>query len=121
DHQGTACQDRAVDDGARFFIARARTLRPVERRALISPEEELPITRQCELLQVARSSFYYEPVSTSKEDLQVMALIDQIHTDLPFLGSRRIADELRDRGYVVNRKRVQRLMQLMGITAIYPK
>lgn len=50
-----------------------------------------------------------------------MALIDQIHTDLPFLGSRRIADELRDRGYVVNRKRVQRLMQLMGITAIYPK
>ena len=50
-----------------------------------------------------------------------MAWIDRIHTDLPFLGSRRIADELRDHGLVVNRKRVRRLMQIMGITAIYPK
>lgn len=50
-----------------------------------------------------------------------MAHIDRIHTGLPFLGSRRIADELRDYGYIVNRKRVQRLMGIMGITAIYPK
>lgn len=50
-----------------------------------------------------------------------MALIDRIHTDLPFLGSRRMADELRDHGHVVNRKRVRRLMRLMGIVAIYPK
>lgn len=81
----------------------------------------MPITRQCELLGVARSSVYYHPVPVSAEELAIMARIDRIHTDLPFLGSRRIADELGEYGLVVNRKRIRRLMQIMGIAAIYPK
>ena len=54
-------------------------------------------------------------------DLEHMRLIDQIHLRYPFLGSRRISDELAEMGHVVNRKRVQRLMRQMGITALYPK
>ncbi len=50
-----------------------------------------------------------------------MRLIDEIHLELPFYGSRRIRDELEVRGYTVNRKRVQRLMRLMGLRALYPK
>lgn len=79
------------------------------------------MTRQCELLGVARSSVYYQPVPVDEDDLEVMARIDQIHLARPFLGSRRIADELRADGLIVNRKRVRRLMTIMGITAIYPK
>lgn len=70
---------------------------------------------------MARSSVYYQPKPVSDEDLATMERIDQIHTDLPFLGSRRISDVLRDDGLVINRKRVQRLMRTMGITALYPK
>lgn len=70
---------------------------------------------------MARSSVYYQPAPVDESDLELMARIDQIHTGLPFLGSRRISDMLRDDGLIVNRKRVQRLMRIMGITALYPK
>lgn len=85
-------------------------------------DADLPITRQCELLAVARSSVYYErqPL-VSDEDLVLMRLLDELHLKYPFMGSRRLRDELANLGERVNRKRVQRLMQIMGIEALYPK
>ena len=80
------------------------------------------IKRQCELLKVARSSLYYEPAPTCVVDLVLMRIIDEVHVDEPFLGSRRMTTRLRkDHDHQVSRKRVQRLMRLMGVTAIYPK
>ena len=88
---------------------------------MIDKEAELSVVKQCRLLGVSRSTAYYRPVGVSDEDLRVMRLIDEIHLARPFLGSRRLVDELQARGFTVNRKRVQRLMRLMGIEAIYPK
>lgn len=82
---------------------------------------KLPITRRCELLSVPRSSAYYQPREESPEDETLMRTIDEIHLRLPFLGSRRIVDELADQGQRVNRKCVQRLMRQMGLVALYPK
>lgn len=92
-----------------------------ERRAMVDGQEQTPVVRQCRLLDINRSTAYYRPQGVSDEDLALMRLIDEIHLELPFYGSRRIRDELGDRGRWVNRKRVQRLMRLMGIEALYPK
>jgi len=89
---------------------------------LVEPEHaEIRLRRQCELLGVNRSSLYYEPAGESPENLMLMRLIDQEYTRRPFYGSRRLTEWLRDQGYLVNRKRVARLMELMGIEAVYPK
>lgn len=88
---------------------------------MIDKEASLSVVKQCELLGVSRSSLYYQPIAASEEDLTVMRVLDEIHLARPFLGSRRLVDELQTRGCRVNRKRVQRLMQLMGIEATYPK
>ncbi len=77
----------------------------------------LLVSRQCRLLDVARSTAYYRPTPVSPEDLRLMRLIDEIHLEFPFLGSRRIRDELGLRGVQVNRKRIQRLMRQMGLAA----
>ena len=91
-------------------------------RALIEPDHpQWSVRQQCELLGLARSSYYYEPVCESKENLALMRLIDQEYTRHPFLGSRRMMLWLSQQGQAVNRKRVQRLMRLMGLEAIYPK
>lgn len=82
---------------------------------------EFSIQRQCELLSLPRSSFYYKPISESLENLHIMELIDQLHTKWPFYGSRRITEELRYNGMRINRKRIQRLMDLMTIETSYPK
>ena len=92
-----------------------------ERRAQIHTEHGLAKTRRCELFDVARSSAYYHPEPVSETDLALMRLIDEIHLKRPFYGSRRMCDELEDRGYKVNRKRVQRLMRLMDLRALYPR
>jgi putative transposase len=92
-----------------------------ERRAKIHAEHALPKTRRCELLDMARSSAYYRPEPFSEEDLALMRLIDEIHLQWPFYGSRRIRDELEERGHTVNRKRVQRLMRQMDLRALYPR
>lgn len=76
----------------------------------------LSVSQQCALLGLSRSSYYYEPVSETVENLRLMERIDREYTDHPFLGSRRLAQCLG-----VNRKRVQRLMRLMGLEAVYPK
>ena len=92
-----------------------------ERRARIHTPHALPKTRRCELLAVARSTAYYRPEPLCEEDLALMRLIDEIHLQYPFYGSRRVRDELEDRGHNVNRKRLQRLMRQMGLQALYPR
>ena len=89
-----------------------------ERREQIHKAHELPKTRRCELLDVARSTAYYRPAPVSEDDLCLMRLIDEIHLELPFYGSRRVVDELETRGHTAGRKRVQRLMRLMGLRAL---
>lgn len=81
----------------------------------------LSVRRQCELVGLSRSSLYYEPAAEPAENLRLMRLIDAEYTAHPFLGSRRMTAWLTEQGEVVNRKRVQRLMRLMGLEAIYPK
>src|SRR4029077_6369177 len=70
---------------------------------------------------LGRSSLYYEPTGEAAEDLRLMRLIDEQYTARPFYGSRRVTIRLNERGEEVNRKRVQRLMRVMGLEAIYPK
>ena len=87
---------------------------------MIQQDHKLPKTRRCELLSIPRSSSYYQPKPVPAEDLTLMKRIDRIHTDKPFLGSRRIVDELAEQGRKEDRKRVRRLMRLMDIQAIHP-
>lgn len=92
------------------------------KRSRIDPEHaELSVRRQCELLGLNRSSVYYEAAPESAANLALMRLIDEQYTKCPFYGSRRIAAWLGTQGHAVNRKRVQRLLRLMGLEAIYPK
>ena len=98
-------------------MTRAERMEQVKREA-----PALPVTRQCELLALPRSTVYYErqpPVSA--EDLMVMRRIDALPLRYPFMGSWRRRDELGKLGHAVNRKRVQRLMRLMGLEALYPR
>ena len=81
----------------------------------------LPISQQCRLLAVPRSSVYRKPAEISAEDLAIMALIDRQYLARPYYGSRRIAAWLATQGHRVNRKRVQRVMRLLGLAAIYPR
>ena len=81
----------------------------------------LSISRQCELLGVSKSGFYYRPQGISDRDLAIMRLIDEEYTRHPFYGSRRMRDWLRGQGFSICRDHVRRLMRLMGIEAIYPK
>lgn len=90
-------------------------------RQAIAPHPELSIRQQCRLLGVNRSSLYYEPAGDSKLNLELMGRIDEVFTQRPFLGSRKLTERLKADGYEVNRKRVQRLMRKMGICAVYPK
>ena len=87
---------------------------------MIKAKHTLPRTRQCQLLSIHRSGTYYQPKPVSDRDQTLMKQIDRIHMAKPFLGSRRIVDALGDVGEQVNRKRVSRLMRLMGIQAIHP-
>ena len=80
---------------------------------------KLPIVRQCVLLGVSRSSIYYRPKGASEEDLSLMREIDREYLATPFYASRRMKVWLERRGILVSRKRVQRLMRVMGLRAIY--
>jgi putative transposase len=79
------------------------------------------VSQQCELLGLSRSSYYYEPATASAENLALMAMLDREYTAHPFRGSRGMTAWLRREGHEVNRKRVQRLMRLMGLEVMYPK
>ena len=90
-------------------------------KMIARPHPEFSIIEQCALLKVPRSTLYYKPEPVSDEELKLMRRIDEIYTKWPFYGSRRLVEELRGEGHVVNRERVTRLMRLMGIEAIYQK
>jgi putative transposase len=79
----------------------------------------LSIKRQCRLLGISRSGLYYQPKGISEEDLTLMKLIDRQYLMTPYYGARKIAVWLKSQDYTVNRKRVRRLMRLMGLKAIY--
>jgi putative transposase len=81
----------------------------------------ISVSRQCELLGLSRSSFYYRSCRVDERDLWLMHLLDEQYTRTPFYGSRRMTAWLRSRGYPANRKKVVRLMREMGIEAIYPR
>jgi putative transposase len=81
----------------------------------------LPTSQQCRLLALPRSSVYRKPAEVSAQDLAIMALIDRHYLARPYYGSRRMAAWLATQGHHVNRKRVQRLMRLLGLAAIYQR
>lgn len=81
---------------------------------------ELPLSLQAELLGISRSSLYYQPRSPSLEEISIKHRIDELYTDYPFYGSRRMAAQLQREGMEVNRKAVQRHMREMGIQAVFP-
>ena len=94
----------------------------VERRALVEREATaLPVSRQCRLMAVSRASVYRRPAAISAEDCTIMTLLDRQYLGRPYYGSRRMAAWLATQGHVVNRKRVQRLMRLAGLVAIYQR
>ena len=87
---------------------------------MISPENHnLSIVRQCHLLNVSRSGWYYKPKEESSFNLNLMRVIDEQFLTAPYYGSRQMARQLRRSGFLVSRKRVRRLMRLMGLQAIY--
>ncbi len=91
-----------------------------QRLAMVDREHpKLSVVKQCSLLGISRSSVYYQLAPASEEDLALMALMDHQYLKTPFYGSRRMRAWLRTQGYEVNRKRVRRLMRLMGLEAIY--
>ena len=93
-----------------------------ERLALVDHgDPALAVVAQCRLLKVARSTLYYQPVPVSSDDLTVMRRMDELYVASPFYGSRRMVAVLRREGVAINRKRVRRLMRLMGLEAIYQK
>ena len=79
----------------------------------------LSVVLQCKLLGISRSGLYYQPVGISQEDLTLMKLIDCQYLATPFYGARRMSAWLKKQGHQVNRKRVRRLMRIMGLKAIY--
>ena len=85
-------------------------------------DAEISIRRQCELLGLNRSGLYYQPLSEGEENLRLMRLLDEQYTRTPFYGSRKMVAWLEEtQGIEVNRKRVSRLMGLIGVEAVYPK
>jgi putative transposase len=89
---------------------------------MIDPvDPQLSISKQCQLLDISRSGYYYKSNGENDINLKLMNRIDEIYTEHPTWGSRKIRDYLRNEGYKMNRKRLQRLMRKMGISVIYPQ
>jgi putative transposase len=88
---------------------------------MIAPEAGLSVSRQCTLLGIARSSFYYRPRPRSAEELELLKRLDRIFTDHPVYGSRRLQVALLREGVSVGRRRIRRLMRKLGLWAVRPK
>lgn len=101
---------------------KANSLSLPEKAGLIEPCcPDLSIRKQCDLLGLHRSYYYFRPATESSENLAIMRLIDEEYTRHPFLGYRKFKPYLKEQGFIVNGKKILRLMRLMGISAIYPK
>lgn len=83
--------------------------------------QKISLHRQCQLLGLNRSSFYYERQEEREENLLLMRLLDEQYTNYPFYGVERMTAWLRTKGFEVNQKRVRRLLRKLGILAIYPR
>jgi putative transposase len=88
---------------------------------MIDRAHELPVSWQCRILDICRSSYYYQAIPMDQRDVDLMRVIDEIHLKYPFYGSRKIRDEIRDRGYQVGRGHVRTLMRKMDLHALYQK
>jgi len=88
---------------------------------MIDKGDKLPVTRQCDLLDLSRSGVYYTPAPMSEKNLELLRQIDEIHMAYPFYGSRKIRNELWVKGYELGRDEVHGLMRRMGIEALYVK
>lgn len=88
---------------------------------MISSEHKLPIQRWAKALELSRSSLYYRPSPLSVDDLKLMCVIDELHLEYPFAGSRLLLDLLAQRGVAVGRRHVRTLMQRLAIEALYRK
>jgi len=89
---------------------------------MIEPNNsQISIVKQCDLLDISRSGYYYSPVPESPENLKIMRLMDEQYLKTPFYGARRMLAFIEYQGYSVNIKRIRRLLRLMGLEAIYPK
>lgn len=88
---------------------------------MIDREHHLPLTAQCRILSLSRSGVYYVPVLVNDKDRELMNLIDRIHLDEPYLGTRGVRDALQDRGHTIGRSHVRTLMRKMGVEALYRK
>ena len=88
---------------------------------MISPGERLSVARQARLLNISRSSLYYRPRPVSAKELKLMRMIDELHLEYPFAGSRLLRDLLLQRGVQVGRRHIRTLMWRMGIEALYRK
>jgi putative transposase len=89
-------------------------------RLLIDPTDDIPISRQCSLLGLSRSTYYYTPLGESEENLNYMRLMDEQYLETPFYGVGQMMYHLRNLGHNVNQKRVRRLLRLMGLVAVCP-
>ena len=98
-------------------------MRVEQRRQLIDTSDgRIAVRRQCELVGLARSSYYYEPAGETEYNKMLMDMVDEIYTEHPFLGSRKISEALKAMGCEsANRKRIRRLMRALGLEAVYPK
>lgn len=122
DEDGVVCRDRPTQGRIGLASRKVRSVAVGERREWIGAgHSELSIVRQCQLTGLSRSGLYYQPRGESELNLELMRLLDEQYTRTPFFGVPKMTRALRDRGYVINPKRVRRLLRQMGLEAIYPK
>jgi len=118
--QGTAREDRTTDGGARFFSTRLRSMSRDRRKSVVETNHpKFGVVRQCHLLGLCRSTFYYKTSGETPKNLALMKRLDEIVLDVPFFGARQMARMLRREGHWVNRKRIVRPMRKMGLEPVY--
>ena len=104
-----------------WLVKKLKSLGLSDRKRLVESRlEKLSVTRQCELLQISRASYYYRPVPMSERNLKIMHAIDKIATDNSEYGYRMIHQQLREDGHSIGKDRVLKYMRIMGIQAVYP-
>ena len=104
-----------------WAVGKLKSLDSSDRRGLVDTKlDDISVTRQCELLQISRSSYYYKPIPMRAIDLEILSVIDEIATDNSEYGYRLIHQGVIERGYLIGKDRVLKYMRILGIQAIYP-